>query len=96
MTGDYSWPHVRKAERVTFEKFHSENGLTIGDHLKIRDMCRAVNRNKKRFLYYRMIRYIPEPQLACYFDGWTPKAVRNTHGPDGGTPISFATATVMV
>ena len=95
MTGDYSWPYVRKAERVTFEKFHSE-GLTIGDHEKIRDMCRAVNRNKKRFLYYRMIRYIPEPQLSYYFEGWVPKALRKPHDLEGGTPLSFSTATVMV
>ena len=96
MTGDYSWPYVRKAERVTFEKFHSEKGLTIGDHERIRDMCRAVNRNKKRFLYYRMIQYIPEPQLEYYFGDWKPKALRKPHDLEGGTPLSFAPATVMV
>jgi len=92
MTGEYSWPHVKHAERTAYEKFHGD-GLTAADHEKIREMCRSVYWNKKRYLYYRMIQYIPKAHLEYYFDGYTPER-RRYHDLDPGTPFSCATATV--
>lgn len=89
----YSWTRVRHAEAVIREKFHGD-GLTTADHEKIREMCRAVFWNKKKFLYFALLHYMPQAQIDYYFDGWTPS--HRNYKPLSVSPLSFSTATRMI
>jgi len=69
---DVSWHHVRHAEAIFFERFHSKEGTTNKDRETMKALCMRAGRGKKQFLFERMERYLSPGSMDWYFDSWKP------------------------